>query len=129
MSRSSACRGQAEPLVAVVAVFAVGVGLTVYAGALEDARPEGDEPSVQPALDRAERAVSEGGVVEPRRLSAAPEVAPGSHRLNATVETQGEQWQVGPTPPATARIATTRVSVRTAPGEVRPGRLTVRVWR
>lgn len=129
MSRSSASRGQVEPLAAVAAVFAVGVGLTMYAGALEDARPGGNDPAVQPALDSAERAVSEGGVVEPRRLSAALEAAPEGHRLNATLETRGTRWQVGPTPPAIARNATARVSVRAAPGEVRPGRLTVRVWR
>ena len=129
MLRSSARRGQVEPLAAIAAVFALGVGLTVYAGALTDALPGGSEPSVQPTLGSAERAVSDGGVVDPGRLTAARAATPDGHRLNATLETDERRWHLGPTPPGTARNGTARVSVRTAPGRVRPGRLTVRIWR
>lgn len=128
MSSSSARRGQVEPLAAIVAVFAVCAGLGLYAGALDGALPERDEASAHPALHRAERAVTDGGVVAPQRLPAASNAVGSSHRLNATLVTAEQRWTVGPTAPGTARNATARVSVRTAPGSVRPGRLTVRVW-
>lgn len=128
MSRWSGRRGQVEPLAAIVAVFAVGAGLALYAGALSDALPGRADASAQPTLDSVERAVSDDGAVEPSQLSSALDAVAGGHRLNLTLVTHERQWTVGATPPSTARNATTRVGVRTAPGTVRPGRLTVRVW-
>ncbi|MFB6142081.1 MAG: hypothetical protein ABEJ30_01915 [Halorientalis sp.] len=129
MPPSSARRGQVEPLVAIVAVFALGVGLSLYGGAVGDALPGGQERGAQPSLDRVERRVSDGGVVRPTRLSRMGTVRPAGHRLNVTLTVGQTRWQVGPTPPGRARRASARVAVRTGPGEVRAGELTVRVWR
>ena len=130
MSRWSACRGQVEPLAAIVAVFAVGAGLTVYAGALDDTLPGGNRQNVAGStLDRLESSLTDGGMVDPGRLAGSRAKAPDGYRLNATLATTDARWHAGPDPPATARTATEQVSVRVAPGRVRPGRLTVRVWR
>lgn len=129
MSRSSARRGQVEPLAAIGAVLIVGVGLTLYAGALDDAIPaEQEQPAPAPVLDEVERTVERNGVAIPTRLSESTAVAPDGTRLNVTLQVGGRHWQTGPRAPATARNASSRVSVRVEPGEIRPGSLTVRVW-
>jgi len=130
MSRWSARRGQVEPLAAIVAVFAVGAGLTVYAGVLDGTLPGQDRTQVaEPTLDRLESSVAASGIVEPGELADAQSVAPEGYRLNATLETADDRWQTGPAPPARAQTANERVSVRVEAGRIRPGRLTVRVWR
>ncbi|MFD1586942.1 hypothetical protein ACFR9U_08100 [Halorientalis brevis] len=130
MSHSSERRAQVEPLAAIVAVFAVGAGLTIYAGVLDDELPGQDRQHVAgPTADRLTAAIQHGGVVEPGRLSRRSTAAPDGYTLNATVSTATSRWHAGPTPPARAQTAREQVSVRVAPGRVRPGRLTVRVWR
>ncbi|WP_335999877.1 DUF7285 family protein [Halorientalis halophila] len=129
MSRSSACRGQVEPIAAIVAVFAVGVGLTIYTGAVQDALP-GTQPRnvAQPTLSAVEDHISEAGVIDPERLRESTEHAPDGRTLNATLRVGDRRWAIGPRPPESARQASTRASVRLRPGTIRPGRLTVRVW-
>ena len=131
MPRWSGRRGQIEPLAAMVAVFAVGAGLTVYAGVLDGELPGQDRQQVaDPTADRLAAAIQDGGVVEPRRLSGRRSTAvPDGYTLNATLTAAATRWHVGPTPPARAQTASEQVSVRLAAGRVRPGRLTVRVWR
>lgn len=130
MSRSSARRGQVEPLAAIVAVFAVGAGLTVYAGVLDSELPGRERQHVAgPTLDRLESTVAQSGIIEPGKLAEGQAVVPDGYRLNATLVTAKTRWHVGPEPPKRAQRATEQVSVRVAPGRVRPGRLTVRVWR
>ncbi|MFB6083113.1 MAG: hypothetical protein ABEJ94_02585 [Halorientalis sp.] len=129
MSRSSARRGQVEPLAAIVAVFALGVGLTIYAGAVGDALPDTEPRNVaRPALSAVEDAVESAGVVRPERLSRVGSAAPAGRRLNVTLTAGGRRWSRGPSPPDSARTASTGVSVALGSGRVRPGRLTVRVW-
>jgi hypothetical protein len=131
MSRWSGRRGQIEPLAAIVAVFAVGAGLTVYAGVLDGTLPDGDRQQVAgPTLDHLESSMGESGIVEPEVLpDAQTATAPEGYHLNATLETTESRWQTGPAPPQRAQQASERVSVRVEPGRVRPGRLTVQVWR
>jgi len=131
MSRLSGRRGQVEPLAAIVAVVAVGAGLTVYAGALDGHLPgTGQQNVAGPALDRLVDTATDSGSVDPRELGAArTDAVPDGYRLNATLTTGEQQWEIGPNAPASAQAATEQVSVRLAPGRVRPGRLTVRVWR
>ena len=126
MRRWSA-RGQAEPLAALAAVFAVGVGLAVYAGAL----PEADEPStVDPdtVLQDVRQSPMEGGVLVPGTLGTGREV-PAGWEVNVTLETPDGRRTLGPSPPPDARRASRPVTVRLAPGALRPGRLRVAVWR
>lgn len=124
--------GQAEPLAALAAVAVVGVTLALYAGAFEGAVPgETDRSVAEPTADRVERAVTNGGVIDPGRsrpLSGALDVGPEGREVNVTLSTGSRRYAIGPARPTTADVATRRVSVRTAPGRVGPGRLEVAVW-
>lgn len=130
MSRSSARRGQVEPAAALVAVLAVGAGLSLYAGVLADV-PDGTTRDVAPlTADRVRDTASTAGVLDPSRLNTAVEHAsPRGSTLNATLAAGGERWSAGPPVPedVTARSAS-RASVRLAPGRVRAGQLRVIVW-
>ncbi|WP_424000036.1 DUF7285 family protein [Haloarcula salina] len=131
MSRSSD-RATTEPLAALVAVFAVGVGLSLYAGVLDDAfgSLEQDRIVAAPTADAVEQRLSSAGVVDPARTDSALDALPAGYRGNVTVSvTDAGRWSTGPTPPAGADSDTRIVSVRVAPGTVRRGRLRVRVWR
>lgn len=129
MSRWSGRRGQVEPLAAIAAVFLVGAGLTLYAGALDERLVgDGHRAVADAALGTVERAVTEDGVVEPHRLRRVRSVGPAGYELNVTLETPDGRRHHGPTAPASATNATERVSVHTGTGHVRPGRLVVRVW-
>lgn len=120
-----------EPLAALAAIFAVTVGLGLYVGGLHAAlAPSGMEPVAPTALDAVvDRTSDATGIVAPGHLSHASDVAPASHRLNATLTAAGRQWQVGPPVPAdTPDRAGRRVAVELAPNHTTVGRLRVVVW-
>lgn len=126
MSRSSG-RGYVEPLAALAAVFAVAVGLTVYVGGLQTALAPGDRSVAETVLDDIVTEATTMGVLEAAAIRSAE--PPAGWQANVTLATRDGRWTTGPTPPAAADSATRRVSVRLAPGTVRPGRLTVEAWR
>jgi hypothetical protein len=128
---SSSGRAQIEPLAALAAVFAVGVGLALYAGAVDaTVRTLGAERSLAPtAADRFVAAASTFGAVDPPVEDALAEARPTGHHLNATLRTPNASWRAGPAAPATAHCERRRVAVRVAPGRVRPALLEVCVWR
>lgn len=125
-------RAQAEPTVALAAVFAVALGVSVYAGVLAGALPDADRDLAEPTLRRLHERVTSGGVADPARLrTAAASAGPSGYELNATLGVDGRRWSVGPNPPETADAAdgaSRPVSVRLGPGRVRPGRLRAEVW-
>lgn len=127
----SSDRGQTEPLAALLAVAFVGIGLSLYAGVLEDALGEPPERDhAEPTLDRVERTVAPAGVARPKRLGDALANGPDGYRLNVTLTTADRRWPTGPAPPnATVDRATRQVSVAVGPGDVAPGELAVVVWR
>jgi hypothetical protein len=128
--RRSSGRGQVEPLAALAAVFAVSVGLAMYAGVLDDAiptQPESETP--QAVLDTVHRSLSSAGVSTPTRLDRAMGTVPNGWHANVTLTAGGQQWQRGQTPPSDATRETRRVSVRLAPHRIEPGQLRVVVWR
>lgn len=127
--RRSSVRGYVEPIAAIAAVFAVGVGLTVYAGGLQGAlAPDsGDTAVAETVLSEIAANASTMGVLDPSAVRTGR--PPAGWSANVTLSTREGRWQTGPTPPARADSATRRVSVRLAPGTVRPGRLTVEAWR
>lgn len=129
MSYSSG-RAQVEPLAALAAVFAVGVGLSLYAGALDGALASlATDRTVAPAAaDRFLTAASTFGAVEPPIEEAAAEARPTAHRLNATLRAGDASWTAGRPAPASAACERRRVGVRVAPGRVRPGSLEVCTW-
>ena len=136
MSSSStpeAGRGQTTPVVALVALFAVCAGVSLYATTLVDVTPTGTGNALaEPTLDRVYDATSEGGVVSPVELSRAGRVGPDGYRVAVAVTTDGGRWTAGDRPPAGSGdvdTATRTVAVSTADGRVVWGRLRVRVWR
>jgi hypothetical protein len=147
MSRSSGSetsegRAQVEPLAALVAAFAVGVALSAYAGVLSATVPSPDRNLAEPTVEKAERAISEAGVAEPAALLDGLHAGPDGYHVNLTLDAAGQTWHAGPTPPSSADTAdvtdataadttdtaTATVSVRLAPGRIRPGRLQAEVW-
>lgn len=129
MRRSSASRGQTEPVAALVAVVVVALALALYAGAFESSLPGlVDRNHAEPAADRVERAVTDGGVARPEQLEDALDRVPAGYRANATLIVGDRTERAGPESPATANEASRRISVRIGDGRVAPGRLEVRVW-
>ena len=127
MSRSSDS-AQVEPLAALVAVFAVCVGIGLYVDVHEDVWPTTDREIAPTATDRFVTEATEFGVLVPPFDGAADAARPRAYALNATVRTDHGTWYVGAEPPADAARAERRVSVRVEPGRVRPGRVEVSVW-
>jgi hypothetical protein len=127
---SSSGKAQVEPLAALAAVFAVGVGLALYAGALDTALAtlESDRSLAPAAADRFVAAASTFGAVDPPLEDALAAARPTGHRLNVTLRTANASWTAGPRAPETARCERRRVGARVAPGRVRPARLEVCVW-
>jgi hypothetical protein len=144
MSRSSTRRGQTEPLVAIVAVFAVVVGLVAYAGVFESILPGPPQQEIAiPTLGRAYATFAPAGVVDPKQLTRERlvPVGPDGYQVNVTVIGPRTEWHAGPPVPRevgqsaggirkpSVDRATRPVSVRRGPGVVRPGMLQVAVWQ
>lgn len=127
---SSPDRGQTEPLAALVAVFALGVGLSLYVGALDSTLPSLTvESEMAPiAAHRFLAEASDLGVVRPPIGGAVDAASPNGHAMNATLRSGSGVWTAGPTREPSADCVRRRVSVRTAPATVRPGLLEVCVW-
>ncbi|OYR58544.1 DUF7285 family protein [Halorubrum halodurans] len=143
MSRSSgerlgeADRAAVEPLVALVAVLAIGAGLGLYVTALDGATPEPEDPvdGADAVLDRIERDATVGGIVRPDRLRHLEDETPAVVEL----ETERRRWRVGvgtASPfaggridPRSSAVAGRSVTVAVAPGENVRGRLRVAIRR
>ncbi|MFQ3284112.1 MAG: hypothetical protein ACI9TI_000336 [Natronomonas sp.] len=126
----SSDRGQTEPLAALVAVFTLGLGLSLYVGVLDSMLPlltiESEMAPV--ATNRFIQEASDFGVVRPPIGDAIDAASPNGYFMNATVRTRTDAWFGGPTRGEISDCVRRRVSVRTAPGRVRPGTLEVCVW-
>ena len=128
MSRSSD-RAQTEPLAALVAVVAVGLGLSLYAGVLDAELPgSSDRHLAESAIERVEIAVAPSAVALPSRLDEGQAAGPDGYRTNVTLTTDDRHWRSGPSAPESADSATTRLGVRVGPSRVRTGTLRVSVW-
>jgi len=129
MSRWSTRRAQVEPTAALVAVFAVAVGLTLYAGALDSLPAAEDSRRVaEPTLSRVHESLTASGVADSADLSDTLAAGPDGYHVAVTLAADGERWRVGPAAPPTAATAARPVSVRIAAGVVVSGRLRVEVW-
>ncbi|MCJ0619686.1 hypothetical protein JZX76_09240 [Haloarcula hispanica] len=128
----SSDRATTEPLAALVAVFAVTLGVALYAGVLDDAfgTLDDDRNIATPTADTVEQQLSSAGVVQPDGLDTALDAVPANYHGNVTITaTTGERWSSGRKSPSNADTETRTVSVQVGPGAVRRGTLTVRVWR
>ncbi|WP_435317480.1 DUF7285 family protein [Haloarchaeobius sp. TZWSO28] len=128
-------RAQLEPSAALVAVFAVCVGLALFAGTLDStlARVDGDDEVrrdlATPTLGQAHAAVAPDGIANPERVAAAATTAgPDGYHVAVTLTAEGERWRAGPAAPPDVSTAVRPVSVRLDPGVVVSGTLRVEVW-
>lgn len=126
----SSDRGAIEPVPALVAVFAISVGLALYAGVLEAALASAGATQNRAAstADAVEGRLSSAGLVEPERLAEARQAIPTGYEGNVTLRTE-TRWAIGPATPPDADTASRTVSVRLGLATVKRGTLTVRVWR
>jgi len=127
MSHSSA-RGQVEPTAALVVLLAVCAAVSTYATVLGGSWDETDRDVAAPTLERVVDRLAIGGVADPRRRRRAQHAGPTGYRLNITLAAGGRRWHAGPSPGTDVDTATRTLSVRLAPGRVRPGRVRVEVW-
>lgn len=131
MSPWSRRRAETEPLVAIVAAFAVAAGLATYAGVLDTTLTSTatDREVADPTLQRAYAALAPSGITDPERLTLDALDGPDGYRVRISVTTGESEWHAGPDAPPGADVASRSVTVRVAPGVNRPGRLSVEVWR
>lgn len=131
-TREAIDRGQASPLAALAALFAVCTGVSIYVVALGGTVAVGDDRAyAEPTLHRVGDELADGGVADPETLDTARSAAPDGRRLNVTLTAGDRRWTAGPTPPkeGPTDAASRTTSVRLGPGSVVPGRLRVEVWR
>ncbi len=128
--QSSSDRGQTEPLAALVAVFALGVGLSMYVGVLDSTLPLfSSETDITPtAADKLVAESSSFGSVRPPIEGSVADSRPSGYRLNATLRADGMTWTGGPPIDGSADCLQRSVSVRTDPGRIRSGVLGVCTW-
>jgi hypothetical protein len=126
--RRSSGRAQVEPLAALAAVFAVTVGLAIYAGAVDGVLEGSDRDVSAEVLDHAVREAGPPGLVTVEGFEHLS-VAPAGWQANLTLRTSRGRYTVGPTPPERSQRASRTVAVRHAPGRIDPGVLVVEVWQ
>ncbi|WP_435116834.1 DUF7285 family protein [Halolamina sp. C58] len=131
-SRSSGPdRGQASPTATLVAVAAVGLGLSLYAAVFAGVAPTADREVAEPTLSRVHDTIAPAGVASADRLGAAVDAGPTGWTLRIELRVGSRHWTVGdaPAPGKETQSAGRRVPVRTAPGRVAIGWLRVVVAR
>lgn len=126
-------RAQTTPIVALVALFAVCAGVSLYATTLGSVMPgETGNALAEPTLERVYDAASDGGAVSPTALSQTDRVAPDGHRIAVAITIEEGRWSDGSRPPPNDEAVDTAsrtVAVAMADGSVTWGRLRVWVWR
>ncbi len=133
MRRWSPDRAQTEPIAAIVAVFAVCLGLLTYTGILGSAMPKSERTLAPTTLSAVQRTISSNGIVRPDHLADGLSAAPDGYHLNVSLSVGPRAWHEGPTPPqnpdSRSDSATVTVSAKIAPGSIRPGTLRVVIWQ
>lgn len=130
-------RAQASPTATLVAVAAIGMGLSLYASVLGGVAPTPERAVAEPALDRVDEVVTSADIADPEQLERAADAGPDGYQLRVSLRADGRTWVAGPTPPSPAgkaagpesETANRPIAVRTGPGTVAAGRLRVVVWR
>lgn len=142
-------RGQSEPLAALVAVSLVCLVVSAYVVLMNDTvEMSGADRSVgEPTADAVWQEISDDGMFEaeaPIREEVGPGALPEGYNVAVTVtyiDGNGKRTQVGEqtfdesgdsaslSVPDDAERVTRAVTVRVGPGDKRPGRFTVEVWR
>ena len=131
-SRSSAPeRGQASPTAALVAVAAVGLGLSLYAAVFAGVVPTADHEIAEPTLSRVHDAVAPAGVASPERLESAADAGPNGWTVRVDLRAGSQHWTAGDAPASNVETQSSgrRVPVRITSGRVESGWLRVVVHR
>jgi hypothetical protein len=141
-------RAQTEPFAALVAVAAVCIAVSAYAGFLSGVVPElgADRSLGEATADSVWDALNEQGYYNSSaslEASVGPETLPQGHSVtinvtsvgedgrldsvgNATFDSQGQPTDV--VPPPSAERYERPVPIKMRPADIRPGTLTVVVW-
>ena len=142
-------RGQSEPLAALIAVSLVCLVVSTCVVLLaKTAETSGTDRSVdEPTADAVWQAISDDGMFDAGttiQQKVAPGTLPEGYNVAVTVsyiDGNGERTAVGEASfdgsgktaslsvPEEAEQVTRAVTVRVGPGDKRPGRLTVEVWK
>ncbi|WP_248518190.1 DUF7285 family protein [Salinarchaeum laminariae] len=121
-------RGQTEPIAAVVAVLAIGVGITLYAGVAADRSPTAESTDAEATMAQITAEIAADGVLD-ASASLDPEqfTRPGEAvRLELSYRNTTDSH--GSTPPPDAAVTSRPVTVQIAPSVQVAGNLTVWVW-
>lgn len=119
---SSECRGQVEPLPALLALSVFAIGLSLYGGVL-DGIAIGTESEIREAtVNEVQATLSEGSVIVPERLESRSGDLPED--VSISLRSDGRTWTYGLSldDPDNSRLR--HVLVRTDEGE-KPGILRV----
>jgi len=124
-------RGQASPTATLVAVAAVGLGLSLYATVVTGVVPTADREVAEPTLSRTHDAVAPAGVASPDRIEAAVSAGPTGWSVRVELRAGSRYWAAGdaPAPDADTQSSGRRVPIRITPGRVESGWLRVVVHR
>lgn len=112
----------------MAALFAVCLGVSLYAGVAVDTTAPDDRSLSEPTLEQVDATLVDGGAVDPSEIAAGREAAPTGYDVRIELRADGRTWTAGPESPPTADRAERPVSVRVEPGTVRPGTIAVEVW-
>ncbi|WP_182013141.1 DUF7285 family protein [Haloquadratum walsbyi] len=130
------CRAQTSPIVALIALFAVCVGVSLYATTLTDIfQSSSDRELAGPTADRIIDIHAPGGVLDPTNVTVAPTSAsmsvPRGYQANISIYTDSDEWQYGPHPPVdnTHTDSVTRSVGVAVDSGVDWGIIIVRVWQ
>lgn len=122
-------RGQSEPIAALVAVLAIGVGLALYAGVAAEQQPESEPTDAAATLQRIDAAILDDGVYHDETFVGEDRFARAGETIRIRVNwSSGGATLYGPEPPADADVARRPITYSANPGERSPAVLTVWVW-
>lgn len=121
-------RGQAEPIAAIVAVLAIGVGLALYAGVAAEQRPERSGSDAEATMERLTAEAMDDGVLDAQAALEPDRYARPGEAVNVTIQVGDGPRTAGPAPPADADAERRPITVRTDSGEQLPGVLILEVW-
>ena len=119
---SSACRGQVEPLPALIALAAFALALSMYGTVFAGLDVTGSDDVSEATITRVTDTISEGVVVRPNRLDQLEGRVPAGTAV--VIRADGRTWRWGPAGGDGGETVTRQVLVQTSEGAV-PGTLRV----
>lgn len=125
---SGNCRGQTEPIAAIVAVLAIGVGLALYAGVAADQQPDTEGTDAEATMERVTADLLEDGVLDPNGWIRPERYERPGESVRISTEWKQGTTHYGPDPPPDADVARRPVTLSAIDGVQYSGVLIVKVW-